>query len=178
MEKDLISVIIPVYKVEKFLDRCIESVVNQTYKNLEIILVDDGSPDKCGEMCDEWAKKDDRIEVIHKPNGGLSDARNIGIDKCKGDFIMFVDSDDYLDLEICSKLHKILKEFNADFSMCNAKKFYENDNLIINENKVKDVKLFKDDNVFAVTELIRRGVSTEKLHEITQITEYFLLACK
>ena len=77
---DLISVIIPIYKVEEYLDECITSVVNQTYTNLEIILVDDGSPDRCGDMCDTWAAKDSRIKVIHKPNGGLSDARNAGIE--------------------------------------------------------------------------------------------------
>lgn len=94
MEK-LISVIIPVYKVEQYLDKSVESVVNQTYKNLEIILVDDGSPDNCPAMCDEWAKKDSRIKVIHKKNGGLSDARNAGLDIATGEYISFLDSDDY-----------------------------------------------------------------------------------
>ena len=82
-KEPLISVIVPVYKVEEYLDKCVESIVNQTYKNLEIILVDDGSPDNCPKMCDEWAKKDKRIKVIHKENGGLSDARNTGIDIAK-----------------------------------------------------------------------------------------------
>ena len=100
MEKK-ISIIIPVYKVEKYLDKCVESVVNQTYKNLEIILVDDGSPDNCPKMCDEWAEKDKRIKVIHKENGGLSDARNFGIEKATGDYLMFLDSDDYLDVTTC-----------------------------------------------------------------------------
>ena len=90
----LMSVIISVYKVEDYLDKCVNSIVNQTYKNLEIILVDDGSPDNCPAMCDEWAKKDKRIKVIHKQNGGLSSARNAGLDICTGDYIMFVDSDD------------------------------------------------------------------------------------
>ena len=80
MKKDLISVIVPVYNVEQYLDQCIESIVNQTYRNLEIILVDDGSRDNSGKMCDKWAEKDNRIKVIHKENGGLSDARNVGID--------------------------------------------------------------------------------------------------
>ena len=86
MKNDLISIIIPVYKVEKYLKKCIESVLNQTYTNLQIILVDDGSPDNCGKICDEYAKKDSRIEVIHKVNGGLSDARNVGIAKAKGKY--------------------------------------------------------------------------------------------
>ena len=91
---DLISVIVPVYKVEKYLDRCVESIVNQTYRNLEIILVDDGSPDNCGAMCDVWAAKDSRIKVIHKKNGGLSDARNAGMAVSTGQYIGFVDGDD------------------------------------------------------------------------------------
>lgn len=93
---ELISIIVPVYKVEKYLDKCVESIVEQTYKNLEIILVDDGSPDNCPAMCDEWAKKDSRIKVIHKKNGGLSSARNAGLDGCTGDYIYFLDSDDYI----------------------------------------------------------------------------------
>ena len=92
-----ISVIVPVYKVEKYLDKCVESIVNQTYKNLEIILVDDGSPDNCPAMCDEWAEKDERIRVIHKENGGLADARNAGMDIATGDYIGFVDSDDWIE---------------------------------------------------------------------------------
>ncbi len=92
----LITVIIPVYNVEKYLDKCISSVVNQTYKNLEIILVDDGSPDRCPEMCDQWAKKDNRIKVIHKENGGQGTARNMALDICTGDYILFIDSDDYI----------------------------------------------------------------------------------
>ena len=89
-----ISVIVPIYKVEKYLVRCVDSIINQTYKNLEIILVDDGSPDNCGAMCDEYAKQDERIKVIHKENGGLSSARNAGLDAATGDYIAFVDSDD------------------------------------------------------------------------------------
>lgn len=92
----LVSVIIPVYKVEKYLDRCVESVINQTYKNLEIILVDDGSPDHCPEICDTWAQKDSRIKVIHKENGGLSDARNVALECAKGNYVFFVDSDDFI----------------------------------------------------------------------------------
>ena len=90
----MISVIIPVYKVEKYLDKCIESVVGQTYSDLEIILVDDGSPDGCPAMCDAWAEKDERIKVIHKPNGGLSSARNAGLAAASGEYVFFLDSDD------------------------------------------------------------------------------------
>ena len=113
-----ISVIIPVYKVEKYLDKCIESVVNQTHKNLEIILVDDGSPDNCPAICDKWAKKDVRIRVIHKQNGGLSDARNAGLDIATGEYIGFVDSDDAVIPEMYEELLKNLQENDADISAC------------------------------------------------------------
>ena len=93
-EQPLISVIVPVYKVEAYLDPCVESIINQTYRNLEIILVDDGSPDRCPEMCDAWAAKDSRIKVVHKKNGGASDARNVGLDVFLGDYVTFMDSDD------------------------------------------------------------------------------------
>ena len=100
-----ISVIVPVYKVEKYLDRCIESIVAQTYKNIEIIIVDDGSPDKCPQICDAWKSKDSRIQVIHKKNGGLSSARNMGIHMATGEYILFVDSDDCIVSDACEKLY-------------------------------------------------------------------------
>lgn len=115
---DSISVIIPIYKVEEYLDACITSVVNQTYSNLEIILVDDGSPDNCPQMCDEWARKDSRIQVIHKPNGGLSDARNAGIEISTGAYIAFVDSDDFIKPDMLEKLHTALAKENADIAAC------------------------------------------------------------
>lgn len=114
----LISIIVPVYKVETYLDKCVNSIINQTYKNLEIILVDDGSPDNCPKMCDEWAKKDDRIKVIHKKNGGLSDARNIGIQHANGEFIGFVDSDDWIDMNMYKTLYSNLQKTNSDISIC------------------------------------------------------------
>lgn len=98
METDLVSIIVPVYDAEQFLDRCIESALHQTYQNLEIVLVDDGSPDRCGDICDRHAKEDNRIVVIHQENAGPSAARNTGLDAAKGDFIYFLDSDDYIDL--------------------------------------------------------------------------------
>lgn len=100
----IISIVVPIYKVEKELDRCVQSIMHQTYRNIEIILVDDGSPDKCPAMCDEYAKKDERIVVIHKKNGGLSDARNAGLRIAKGDYVMYVDSDDYIESDACEKL--------------------------------------------------------------------------
>ena len=114
----LISVIVPVYNVEKYLDACVESIVNQTYKELEIILVDDGSPDRCPEMCDEWAKKDSRIKVIHKENGGGAQARNVGLDVATGEYIAFVDSDDIIHQEMYSTLFSFLDRNNCDIVEC------------------------------------------------------------
>ena len=105
--------------LDKDLEKCIQSVINQTYENLQIILVDDGSPDNCGKICDEYAKKDHRIEVIHKSNGGLSDARNKGLEIAKGEYIGFVDSDDYIEADMYEVLYNLLKQYNADVSICN-----------------------------------------------------------
>lgn len=118
-DKVKVSVIVPVYRVEKTLDRCLESIVNQTYNNLEIILVDDGSPDQCPQMCDEWALKDPRIKVIHKKNGGLSSARNAGLKIYTGDYVSFVDSDDYLDLQAYESLVGYATKNNADLVLNN-----------------------------------------------------------
>lgn len=125
MKQEKITVVVPVYKVEKHLNKCVESIVNQSYKKLEIILVDDGSPDNCGAMCDDMAKKDSRIKVIHKSNGGLSDARNAGIEAASGEYLMFVDSDDYIDETMCEKLYNSLINNNADLSICNVQFVYE-----------------------------------------------------
>lgn len=118
MEQPLISVIIPIYKVEKYLERCIVSVVDQTYKNLEIILVDDGSPDSCPQMCDEWAERDKRIKVVHKENGGLSDARNAGMKISNGEYISFLDSDDWLELNAIELMYEQIYVHDCD--VCSA----------------------------------------------------------
>ncbi len=115
--EELISVIVPVYKVEAYLDRCISSIVNQTYRNLELLLVDDGSPDRCPQMCDEWAKRDDRIRVIHQENRGAGAARNRGLDQARGEWIAFADSDDYLSEELYSHLAGLLAR-GADIAEC------------------------------------------------------------
>ena len=132
--KDLITVVIPIYKVEQYLDKCIQSIINQTYKNLQIILVNDGSPDNCGKICDEYALKDNRIEVIHKINGGLSDARNVGIGRAKGKYIGFVDSDDYIEKDMYENMYNLLEERNADVCICNFYNVIENNNIIKNPN--------------------------------------------
>lgn len=109
-EHSLISVIVPIYKVQDYLDECIESIINQTYSNIEVILVDDGSPDRCPQMCDEWAKRDSRIRVVHKKNGGLSSARNAGLDVAKGEYISFVDSDDFICKDALENLYNRIKD--------------------------------------------------------------------
>ncbi|MGN1420916.1 MAG: glycosyltransferase family 2 protein [Eubacterium sp.] len=118
MTKPLISVIVPVYNTEKYLDRCVESIVNQTYNNLEIILVDDGSPDNSPAMCNAWAEKDSRIKVIHKENGGAASSRNAGLDIATGDYIGFVDGDDYAELNMYEILSDILEKNKADIAVC------------------------------------------------------------
>lgn len=114
MKEMLISIIVPVYKVEQELSRCVESLITQTYKNIEIILVDDGSPDCCPQMCEKFAQEDNRIRVIHKENGGLSDARNAGLLNAVGDYILYVDSDDYIEQDTCERFISVLNE-EADF---------------------------------------------------------------
>lgn len=121
---ELISIVVPIYNVEDYLKRCVDSIINQTYSNIEIILVDDGGKDKCGAMCDEYENIDDRIKVIHKPNGGLSDARNKGIDIANGEYIAFVDSDDYIAVDFIETLYKLCKENDSDISQCGFEKVY------------------------------------------------------
>ena len=121
---DCISVIVPIYQVEAYLEECIASIVAQTHRNLEIILVDDESPDNCGAICDSWVKKDSRIRVIHKENGGISDARNAGIEAATGDYIAFVDSDDWILPDMYEKLLAALLRENADICSCNILSCY------------------------------------------------------
>ncbi len=116
---DKVTIIIPVYNVEKYLREAIDSAINQTYKNLEIILIDDGSTDNSGKICDEYAKLDDRIKVIHKINGGLSDARNAGLDNATGKYIMFLDSDDFFELDAAEKMYNEIEEKDADYVIGN-----------------------------------------------------------
>lgn len=121
----LISIIVPIYNVEKYLNKCIDSIINQEYKNLEIILVDDGSPDNCGRICDEYKGKDSRIKVIHKKNGGLSSARNAGLDIATGDYIGFVDSDDYIEPSMYSKLLQAMTEEKCPLAICGTTYVFE-----------------------------------------------------
>lgn len=114
MIKGLVSVVVPVYNVEQYLDRCVKSIVSQTYSNLEILLIDDGSPDNCPHKCDEWANRDSRIRVVHKINAGLGMARNTGIDHSNGEYICFIDSDDYIAPHTIEKAFHLAKANNAD----------------------------------------------------------------
>ena len=123
----MISVIVPVYNVAAYLDRCVKSIVNQTYADLEIILVDDGSPDQCGTMCDNWAMKDKRIKVVHKENGGLSDARNAGIEVASGDYIGFVDSDDWIEPDMYQDLLEAVEREGAELAVTGINRTYDNE---------------------------------------------------
>jgi len=134
----LISIIVPIYNVEPYLPRCIDSILAQTYSNFELILVDDGSPDDCGRICDSYATKDERIRVIHKANGGLSDARNAGLDIAEGELIGFVDSDDYIHPEMYAVLYKNMTEARADLSLCDYRSISDPDGNIFDfDNKVE-----------------------------------------
>ncbi len=117
----LISVIVPVYNVEKYINKCIDSILAQTYKNLEIILVDDGSPDRCDQICDEYAEKDNRVRVIHKKNEGQAVARNYALEICKGDYIAFVDSDDFIEADMFEVMLNAISQGDYDVAVCGAK---------------------------------------------------------
>lgn len=150
---DKISVIVPIYKVEDYLHRCVDSIINQTYTNLEIILVDDGSPDDCPMICDEYAKKDSRIRVVHKKNGGLSDARNAGIDIATGEYLMFIDSDDFVDVEMMESMMKNMIDNNVDMVVCNIKYVYE-DREVVKYNQADRIL----DRYEAMEEYLKDGV--------------------
>jgi glycosyltransferase involved in cell wall biosynthesis len=155
---DLISVIVPVYKVEDYLERCVKSIQRQTYTNLEIILVDDGSPDKSGQMCDEMAGADARIRVIHKPNGGLSDARNAGLAVAQGEYVGFIDSDDYIEPGMYEYMLRALKERHADIAICCVKKIFVDE---MKDDVIQDVvrdKIYSKRK--AMYELVR-GIDVE-----------------
>ena len=162
---DLISVIVPVYNVEKYLDRCMESICRQTYSNLEIILVDDGSTDLCPVLCDNWAKLDSRVRVIHKKNGGLSSARNAGIIAAHGKYLGFVDSDDYIHTEMYEKLHDAICKNNADLAICSFKKMFENGS--VDERLVSSPLI---DGTFNINEILH------KLNMTTDEYVYFVVA--
>lgn len=169
----LVSIVVPVYKVEPFLDRCLESIVNQTYKNLEVILVDDGSPDNCPQMCDKWAEKDNRIKVIHKKNDGLSNARNSGIEIANGEYIMFADSDDFMQNDMVEFLLNLSVKYDADVARCGFYFDFEKDGKCIPAKITeKELVLSKDE---ALTDLMTSGfggTAWNKLYRISVIKKH------
>lgn len=153
--KAKISIIVPVYNVEKYIDRCIQSILAQTYTNFELILVDDGSPDKCGKICDEYAKKDMRIKVIHKKNGGLGDARNCGLSIATGEYIGFIDSDDYIESDMYEKLINACIEKKSDIAVCGR---YD-----VVDGKLKKRFSFEGTKVLSNSEAIKAILTTNNI---------------
>ena len=147
----MISVIVPVYNVEKYLERCVKSIAAQTYKDLEILLIDDGSTDKSGKMCDDFQQTDSRIKAFHKQNGGLSDARNYGIEHSAGAFISFVDSDDYIDEKMLETFHRLITENDADLAVCSAMDVFEGKEV----TQVKEIKEFNLNKVESYKYMLR-----------------------
>ena len=145
----MISIIVPIYKVEKYIHQCIESIINQTYKDLDIILIDDGSPDNCGEICDKYALKDSRIRVFHTTNKGLSAARNVGIRAAKGEYIGFVDSDDWIDPTMYEELLDNLIRYNADISACGVQVECKKRKRKNVSNEISDTLYTKDEAIRA-----------------------------
>ena len=149
--KDLVSIIVPIYNIEKYLIRCIESILAQTYKNIEIILVDDQSIDKSTEICDSYAKLDNRIKVIHKLNGGVADARNVGITTATGKYLVFIDGDDYVNKDMVEKLYNAVEVNDADIAICNYEYVNENGEIISSINR----KVFENNlNEILIDEVI------------------------
>ena len=146
-----ISVVVPAYNVEKYIEKCVDSIIGQTFADIEIILVDDGSRDKTGKICDGLALKDERVTVIHKQNGGLSDARNTGINAANGEFICFIDGDDYIHPQYCEMLLNLITTNNADISVCGFKKV-EGYNIEFENKELHETNIF--DKSAAMQELI------------------------
>lgn len=142
-----ISVIVPIYNVEKYLPTCLNSIINQTYKNLEILLINDGSSDNSGEICENYAKMDNRIHVFHKRNEGVSSARNLGIDLSVGDFISFVDPDDFLDLNLYEIVISNMEKYNADIICFNC---YDviNEKLLVKKNVIDNITIYDNKESF------------------------------
>lgn len=161
--KKLVSVIVPVYQAEKYIDRCVKSIVEQTYKNLEIILVDDGSTDNCPEICDQWADVDSRIKVIHKENGGLSSARNAGIDMAKGEFFGFVDSDDWIALDLFEKVMRVFDNHNPDIVTFDCNRINENGEIYTTTENIKEGVLSPER---AIEELLKGNINNYAVNKV------------
>ena len=155
-ENVLVSIIVPIYKVENYLEKCLESIIAQTHKNLQIILIDDGSPDGCGKICDTYAKKDSRITVIHQKNMGLSAARNAGFKIVKGKYIGFVDSDDYIAADMYESLVTAIEKYDTDISMCS---YYKVENNIVSKAQYPEIK----DCVYSKNEALKELLIDHKI---------------
>lgn len=192
MKQPLVSIIVPVYHVEKYLDDCIRSILHQTYSYFELILVDDGSDDSCPQKCEEWGEKDNRIRVIHKINGGLSDARNAGLEIARGEYIAFVDSDDFVHECYIEELLKIIEEKDCDISICRFQKFIDGDSI---ENKklkkevrcLQSIECYRSTDAFydvAWNKMYKRDVigniryPYRKLHEDIYTTYKIIISAK
>lgn len=143
-----ISVIVPIYNVEEYIDICIKSILNQTYKSFELILVDDGSTDNSGNICDEYKRIDDRVHVIHKKNGGLSDARNFGIEYAKGEFLYFIDGDDFIEVDTLESMIKLIMKTDSDIAICNMVRYYGEGDIDKFYNPVDEIKILNNDYRF------------------------------
>lgn len=192
--EQLVSIIVPIYNVEKYIKECIDSIINQTYKNLEIILVDDGSPDICPKICDEYSKKDKRIKVIHKENGGLSSARNAGLDVAKGEYVSFIDSDDVVDEKFIETLYNLCIENNCDISECDFTRFEEEviksdvePNINVYTNKEMQLRIYSDfyiRTIIVCNKLFKKYLYDDirfpigKIHEDEFTTYKIFHACK
>lgn len=169
MSTPKISIIVPCYNVEKYLDRCMDSLLNQTLKDFEIIMVDDGSPDKCPEMCDEYAKKDNRVKVVHKKNGGLGFARNSGLDIATGEYVAFIDSDDYVGLDMYKTLYDRAEADKCDAVFCGFRTEVR-ENKWMYSNEVDADKLWKGKEVQQfMLDMIASGagIKAERLYQMS-----------
>ena len=146
-QANLVTVVVPVYNVEKYLDRCIKSIVNQTYTNLEILLIDDESPDNCPQICEDWAKKDSRIKVIHKKNAGLGYARNTGIENAHGEYVCFVDSDDYIELDTVEKTIAAANSYSSELVIYGMKKEDKQGELLSVQIPYKSVRVYQGNRI-------------------------------
>ncbi|MCD7873348.1 MAG: glycosyltransferase [Clostridiales bacterium] len=168
MQNELISVIIPVYNVQDYLNRCLESVAGQTYKNLQIILIDDGSTDNCPEMCDKWAEKDSRITVIHKKNAGLGLARNSGLDVANGEYIAFIDSDDFIDKNAFSDMYYQAEKYKADLVMAGHFLYNTNDKTVSEVKLTDETKLLTGDDAKKISYKMIGSLPDEKAAALGQ----------
>lgn len=154
IKEELVSIIVPIYNVEPFLEKCVNSLLNQTYTNIEVILVDDGSPDECPDICDKYREEDHRVKVIHKKNGGLSSARNSGLKVCRGDYIMFVDSDDWIEVDLIEKMVKVMRNNPVQLVTCGR--------CVTDENYQEKIISGKSE-ILSVKEVIKKSIFNNEI---------------